>query len=104
MIWPFENDTNAVVKRISSKNISANRKRNLFTILTIALATALLSAIMLYGFGVPQKTKNLNIYSFPWPVIVIFLAVLLVVQMVLIAYTTGNLKKNSLVEQIRVTE
>ena len=60
MTLPFENDTSAIVKRISSKNISANRKRNIFTILTIALASALLSAIMLYGFGVPQETKNLN--------------------------------------------
>lgn len=60
MTFPFENDTNAIVKRISSKNIYANRKRNIFTILTIALASALLSAIMLYGFGVPQETKNLN--------------------------------------------
>ena len=60
MTLPFENDTNAIVKRISSKNISANRKRNIFTILTIVLASALLSAIMLYGFGVPKETKNLN--------------------------------------------
>ena len=60
MTWPFENDTSAVVKRLSNRNVAANRKRNIFTILTIALATALLSAIMLYGFGVPQETKNLN--------------------------------------------
>ena len=32
MTWPFENDTSAVVKRISNRSISANRKRNLFTI------------------------------------------------------------------------
>lgn len=60
MTYPFENDTNAIVKRISNRNISANRKRNIFTILTIVFATALLSAIMLYGFGVPQETKNIN--------------------------------------------
>lgn len=59
MTWPFENDTSAVVKRLSNRNVAANRKRNIFTILTIALATALLSAIMLYGFGVPQETKTL---------------------------------------------
>ena len=46
MTWPFENDTSAVVKRISNRSISANRKRNLFTIVTIALAAALLLAIM----------------------------------------------------------
>ena len=47
MTWPFENDTSAVVKRLSNRNVAANRKRNIFTILTIALATALLSAIII---------------------------------------------------------
>ena len=60
MTWPFENDTGAVVKRLSNRNIAANRKRNIFTILTIALASALLSTIVLYGFGVPQETQNRN--------------------------------------------
>ena len=58
MIYPFENDTRAVVKRISNRSIAANRKRNLFTIVTIALAAALLLAIMLYGFGTSQATIN----------------------------------------------
>ncbi len=60
MTWPFENDTGAIVKRISSRNVSANRKRNIFVVLTIALASALLSAIVLYGFGVMQETQSRN--------------------------------------------
>ena len=60
MTWPFENDTGAIVKRISNRSISANRKRNIFIVLTIALASALLSAIVLYGFGVIQETQNRN--------------------------------------------
>ena len=60
MTWPFENDTSAVVKRLSNRNIAANRKRNIFIVLTVALASALLTAIVLYGFGVPQQTQNLN--------------------------------------------
>lgn len=60
MTLPFENDTKTIIKRISSRNISANRKRNIFIIITIALASTLLSAITLYGFGITQKTKNLN--------------------------------------------
>ena len=59
MTLPFENDTKTIIKRISGRNISANRKRNIF-IITIALASTLLSAITLYGFGITQKTKNLN--------------------------------------------
>jgi len=43
-------------------------------------------------------------YSFPWLVILIYLAILLIVQFILISYTTGNLKKQSLVEQIRAME
>ncbi|MFR6130892.1 MAG: ABC transporter permease [Lachnospiraceae bacterium] len=60
MTLPFENDTRTIIKRISSRNISANRKRNIFIVLTIALTSALLSAIVLYGFGVPQETQKLN--------------------------------------------
>lgn len=60
MTLPFENDTKTIIKRISGRNISANRKRNIFIIITIALASTLLSAITLYGFGITQKTKNLN--------------------------------------------
>ena len=58
MTWPFENDTGAIVKRISNRSVSANRKTTLFIVLTIALAGALLSAIVLYGFGVMQETQN----------------------------------------------
>ena len=60
MTWPFENDTSGIVKRISNRSISANRKRNIFIVLTIALASALLSAIVLYGFGVMQETQKRN--------------------------------------------
>lgn len=52
MTLPFENDTSKIIKRISNKSLNSNHKRNLFTILTIALASALLSAIVLYGFPV----------------------------------------------------
>ena len=44
MTLPFENDTKTIIKRISRRNISANRKRNIFIIITIALASTLLSA------------------------------------------------------------
>ena len=56
MTLPFENDTRTIIKRISSRNISANRKRNIFIVLTIALASALLSAIVLYRLW--YSTRN----------------------------------------------
>nr|WP_326165127.1 FtsX-like permease family protein [uncultured Oscillibacter sp.] len=60
MTWPFENDTGAIVKRISDRSISADRKRDTSIVSTIALASALLSAIVLYGFGVIQETQDRN--------------------------------------------
>ena len=62
MTWPFENDTGAIVKRISNRSVSANRKTTLFIVLTIALAGALLSAIVLYGFGVIQETQSRSLF------------------------------------------
>ena len=62
MTWPFENDTGAIIKRISNQSVSANRKRNIFIVLTIALASALLSAIVLYGFGVIQETQSRSLF------------------------------------------
>ncbi len=54
-----------------------------------------------------QIMRSLNPYfffSFPWPVVLIYSAVLLAVQLILIAYTTGNLKKQSLVDQIKTMD
>ena len=70
------------------------------TLVTLVLGTGL-------GYICVQAVKSVNpyfYYSFPWLIILIYLAILLIVQMILISYTTGSLKKHSLVEQIRVTE
>ena len=69
------------------------------------LVTLILGAGL--GFLCVQAVKTMNPYfdySFPWLVILLYLAILLIVQFILISYTTGNLRKQSLVEQIRVTE
>ncbi len=71
------------------------------TLVTLILGTGL-------GFlSVQIVVKTMNpyfYYSFPWSVILLYLAILLIVQFILISYTTGNLKKQSLVEQIRAIE
>ena len=71
------------------------------TLVTLVLGTGL-------GFlSVQAVVKTMNpyfYYSFPWLVVLIYLAILLIVQFILISYTTGNLKKQSLVEQIRAME
>ena len=71
------------------------------TLVTLVLGTGL-------GFlSVQVVVKTMNpyfYYSFPWLIVLIYLAILLIVQFTLISYTTGNLKKQSLVEQIRTME
>lgn len=69
-------------------------------LMTVILGTGL-------GFVCVQACKSMNpyfFYSFPWPVVLIYLAILLIVQMILISYTTGTLKKQSLVERMREIE
>ncbi len=71
------------------------------TLVTLVLGTGL-------GFlSVQVVVKTMNpyfYYSFPWLIVLIYLAILLIVQFTLISYTTGNLKKQSLVEQIRTMD
>ncbi len=71
------------------------------TLVTLILGTGL-------GFlSVQVVVKTMSpyfYYSFPWLVVLIYLAILLIVQFILVSYTTGNLKKQSLVEQIRAME
>ena len=71
------------------------------TLVTLVFGTGL-------GFlSVQVVVKTMNpyfYYSFPWLVVLIYLALLLLVQFILISYTTENLKKQSLVEQIRAME
>ena len=71
------------------------------TLVTLVLGTGL-------GFlSVQAVVKTMNPYfdySFPWLVVLIYLAVLMIFELILISYTTGNLKKQSLVEKIRAME
>lgn len=45
MTLPFENDTGPVIKRLAARSIQTDKRRNLFVIVTIALAAALMAAI-----------------------------------------------------------
>ena len=71
------------------------------TLVTLVLGTGL-------GFlSVQVVVKTMNPYfnySLPWLVVLIYLAILLIVQFILISYTTGNSKRRSLVEQVRAME
>lgn len=43
MTLPFDNDASKIVKKLSTRSLAADRRRNLFVILTIALAVCLMS-------------------------------------------------------------
>ena len=58
MTLPFENDTSAVVKKLADKSIKANRRRNIFVILTIVIATAMFSTLCLLASGFAVTTLN----------------------------------------------
>ncbi len=45
MTWPFENDTSAVEKRLAKRSMKADKRRNMFIILTIALAVCLMGTL-----------------------------------------------------------
>lgn len=66
------------------------------TLVTLVLGTGL-------GFlSVQVVVKTMNpyfYYSFPWLIVLIYLAILLIVQFTLISYTTGNLKSNLLLSK-----
>lgn len=45
MIWPFENDTSAVIKKLANRSMKADRRRNVFVLITIALAVCLMGTL-----------------------------------------------------------
>ena len=59
MTWPFENDTSGIVKKISESSIRSSKTRNIFTVVTIALASALLATVFLWTFGTHAERINM---------------------------------------------
>ena len=55
MTLPFENDTGPVIKKLAARSIQTDKRRNLFVIVTIALAAALMAAIFCTGAGSDRK-------------------------------------------------
>ena len=47
MIWPFENDTSAIIKNMAQKSIAFDKKKNLFCISAIVVAVAMIMMSLL---------------------------------------------------------
>lgn len=58
MTLPFENDTNQIVKKYAKRSISQSRVKTFLSVLTIALAVALLSGFALSVIGMETEAKR----------------------------------------------
>ena len=54
----FKNNNGSVIKRISKSSLKANRRRNIYIIITIALSACLMSSLALLALGVKQEKIN----------------------------------------------
>lgn len=57
MTWPFENNTNAITKKIAKNDIDKNRVKKVFSLTTIVFATALLMMLIMFENGY-ETTKD----------------------------------------------
>ena len=58
MTWPFENDTSAIIKKLASAQLKKERLKKIFTIIAIALATFLMSSVLLLVSGIITVNRN----------------------------------------------
>ena len=62
MTWPFENNTNAITGKLAKRSLQADKRRNIFLIVTITLTTALLSGIFFTVFAEPVSYTHLSFF------------------------------------------
>ena len=60
MIWPFENDTSFVIKKLADRSFRANKMRNVIAIIAIALTAILFTSLFTLGIGVKESTRQAN--------------------------------------------
>ena len=58
MIWPFENDTGRVEKKLAGRSMKADRRRSVFIIFTIALAVCLMGTLCFIYSAQQKKTLD----------------------------------------------
>lgn len=60
MIWPFENDTSFVIKKLADRSFRANKMRNVIAIIAIALTAILFTSLFTLGIDVKESTRQAN--------------------------------------------
>lgn len=58
MTWPFENDTGAIVEKLATRSIKADKRSNFLLILTIALSVCMVLSIALSSAGIAERQKD----------------------------------------------
>lgn len=58
MTWPFENDTSAIVKKLARKSIQADKRKNLFCIIAITVAVAMIMMALLTVQNVVHQNQS----------------------------------------------
>ena len=60
MTWPFENDTNAIVKKLAKSFFKSNKQRNLIAIFATALTTILFTVLLSVTYGMNYANEQLS--------------------------------------------
>ena len=58
MTWPFENNTNGIVKNLAKRNLKSEKRRNIMVIISVVLAAFLISLSGLVGVSLMQTEKK----------------------------------------------
>ena len=58
MTWPFENDTDAIVKKLAKRSLASEKRRNLMVVIAVTLAAFLISFAAILSVSVAQIQRN----------------------------------------------
>ena len=68
MTWPFENDTNAITKKLAKKSLQSEKRRNLMVVIAVALAAFLICFTGIVSTSLTQMQRNqvVDTYEAVW--------------------------------------
>lgn len=62
MTLPFENDTSKVIKKMSYASVKANKAKNIFLVITMAMITFLIFSLLCTGFSYKKNFDTMEVY------------------------------------------
>ena len=58
MTWPFENNTNGIVKNLAKRNLKSEKRRNIMVVIAVALAAFLVCLSGLTAISITKMKKD----------------------------------------------